>query len=193
MAKNKSKHKWLLHISLLAALAIGLSLLVWFTRITPPDPATATDQQKIDFLSSDSFTKMSSKRQSEYLDKIIPDSGTPFMPLLLNNDIPVEQRNRLMKNTLPVITPRIKERFDEYEKMTPQQQIVQLDQIIDGFLQRQTMPGQNISPQRMALALQYMDPYLRSKFRKHIPDLVNRMSQRGIIPKNGLFDNLINK
>ena len=190
MTKKKQNNKVRAYSTIIAALMlIGISLY-WIIQETPPDPKTATEQEKLDFLSSDKFVKMSNKKQLNYLDQMLPNNNAPLMPLMLNNNIPMDQRENLMKNVLPVITPRIKQRLDEYDRMTPEQQIVQLDMIIDGFLQNQTYPGQNISPQRMALALQYMDPYLRSQLRKHIPDLVSRMSERGILPKNDLFDNL---
>ena len=193
MAKIKSINIALFPGFIIAGLALSVLCIMYFMHDTAPDPKTATDQEKIDFLASERFTKMSSNKKLDYLDQLMPDKNAPLMPLIYNNQIPTDQRSKLMKNILPVITPRIKERFDEYDKMNPEQQTAQLDLIIDGFMQRQTLPGQDISPQRMALAIQYMDPYLRARFREHIPDLVNRMSQRGIFPKNDLFDNLIKK
>jgi hypothetical protein len=84
---------------------------------------------------------------------------------------------------LPVIRPMINQRLDEFEALPPRQQTARLDAIIDRMEQFRREDGaRTFLPQRLALILQYLDPYTRARLRKYMSALAKRMLERGIAP-----------
>jgi len=190
-----NEKKWIVGGASLAVLVGAVLIAFWIGREPPPDPRTATTEQTLDFLASDRFVNMSQDKKRRYLDQFLPDDDAPFITLSINPaDIPPDRRQKLLENILPVITPKINQRFDEFEQMSPDQQTAHLDKIIDRLaLYRQNNPAETITPRRMNTILQHMDPYLRARFRKHMPALMARMAARGVKPLKGMFDNLVKK
>jgi hypothetical protein len=148
----------------------------------PPDPQAATPDQTAEYLASEQFVKMDRDDKEQYLDKISRSySETPMLTLFLNSSLSEVQRQKLMENILPVIGPGISQRIDEFESLSPREQTARLDAIIDRMEQyRQSNPGTMFSPERFNLILQYIDPHIRARIRKHIPAMRQRMSERGI-------------
>jgi hypothetical protein len=139
-------------------------------------------EKAVEFLASEKFVKMSIEDKQQYLNEIRQSySETPMLTLFYNPKSPERQRQKLMENVLPVIGPIVSRRIDEFENLSPQEQTARLDAIIDQMtLFNQENGGKMFSPQRLALVLQYLDPYTRARLRKHMPDLTKRMFERGI-------------
>jgi hypothetical protein len=77
----------------------------------------------------------------------------------------------------------INQRLDEFEALPPRQQTARLDAIIDRMEQFRREDGaRTFLPQRLALILQYLDPYTRARLRKYMSALAKRMLERGIAP-----------
>jgi hypothetical protein len=139
-------------------------------------------EKAVEYLTSEKFVRMSIEDKRQYLEQIRRFySETPMLTLFYNPKISEPQRQKLMENVLPVIGPMVSQRIDEFESLSPQEQTARLDAIIDRMALFNTENGGRMfSPQRLALILQYLDPYTRARLRKHIPDLTKRMVERGI-------------
>jgi len=148
----------------------------------PPEFDVNSPEKAVEYLTSEKFVKMSIKDKQQYLEKIRRSySETPMLTLLYNPKISEPQRLKLMENVLPVISPMVSRRIDEFESLPQQEQTARLDAIIDQMALFNTEnSGRMFSPQRLALVLQYLDPYTRARLRKHIPDLTKRMVERGM-------------
>ena len=159
----------------------GLGLWGRFSS-RPPAFDVNSPEKAIEFLTSERFVRMSIEDKRQCLEQIRQSySETPMLTLFYNPKISEPQRQKLIENVLPVIGPMVSQRIDEFESMPPRQQTVRLDAIIDQMALFNTENGGRMfSPQRLALILQYLDPYTRARLRKHIPDLTKRMVERGI-------------
>jgi hypothetical protein len=148
----------------------------------PPAFDVNSPEKAVEFLTSKKFVKMSTEDKRRYLEQIRQSySKTPMLTLFYNPKISEPQRQKLMENVLPVIGPMVSQRIDEFESLPPRRQTARLDAIIDQMALFNTENGGRMfSPQRLALILQYLDPYTRARLRKHIPDLTKRMVERGI-------------
>jgi hypothetical protein len=147
-----------------------------------PEFDVNSPEKAVEYLTSEKFVKMSIEDKQQYLEQIRRSySETPMLTLLYNPKISEPQRQRLMENVLPVIGPIVSRRIDEFENLSPREQTARLDAIIDRMVLFNTENGGRMfSPQRLALVLQYLDPYTRARLRKHMPDLTKRMVERGI-------------
>jgi len=159
----------------------GLGLWGRFSS-RPPAFDVNSPEKAVEYLASEKFVRMSIEDKRQYLEQIRQSySETPMLTLFYNPKISEPQRQKLMENVLPVIGPMVSQRIDEFESLSPRQQIARLDAIIDQMALFNTENGGRMfSPQRLALILQYLDPYTRARLRKHIPDLTKRMVERGI-------------
>lgn len=148
----------------------------------PPAFEVNSPQKTVEYLASEKFVKMSMKDKRQYLEEIRQSySETPLLTLFYNPEISEPKRRKLMENVLPVIGSLVSQRIDEFESLPLRQQTARLDAIIDQIALFNTENGGKMfSPQRLALILQYLDPYTRARLRKHIPDLTKRMIERGI-------------
>jgi hypothetical protein len=61
----------------------------------------------------------------------LSDSRTPILSLVLNVTISEQKRQKVIENILPIITPAINKRLDEFEQIPLSQQVVRLDAVID--------------------------------------------------------------
>ena len=149
----------------------------------PPAFDVNSPEKTVKFLASDKFVKMSTENKRQYLNEIRQSySEAPMLTLFYDPKISEPQRQKLMANVMPVIGPIVSQRLDEFESLPPRQQTARLDAIIDRMaLFNQENGGRMFSPQRLALILQYLDPYTRARLRKHIPALTKRMVERGIL------------
>ena len=168
-------------ICILFAFLVVLSLD--FGSASPAELEAATPEQTAEYLASEQFVKLDRDDKEQYLDQINRSySETPMLTLFLNPGLSEAQRQKLMENILPVIGPGISQRIDEFESLSPQEQTARLDAIIDRMEQyRQSNPGTMFSPERFNLILQYIDPHIRARIRRHIPAMRQRMSERGIV------------
>lgn len=148
----------------------------------PPKFDVNSPDKAVEYLTSEKFVRMSIEDKRQYLEQIRRSySETPVLTLFYNPKISEPQRQKLMENVLPVIGPMVSQRIDEFESLSPQEQTARLDAIIDQMALFNTEnSGRMFSPRRLALILQYLDPYTRARLRKHIPDLTKRMIKRGI-------------
>lgn len=149
----------------------------------PPVFDVNSPEKAVEYLASKEFVKMSVEDKRQYLDEIRQSySETPLLTLFYNPKISEMQRQKLMENVLPVIGPMVSQRIDEFENLSPQEQTARLDAIIDQMALFNTEnSGRMFSPQRLALILQYLDPYTRARLRKHVPALTRRIVERGIL------------
>jgi len=159
----------------------GLGLWGRFTS-RPPEFDANSPEKAVDYLTSERFVRLSTDDKRRYIEQIRGSySETPLLTFIYNTKISEPQRLKLMENVLPVIGPMVSRRIDEFEKLSPQEQAARLDAIIDQMGSfNQENGGRILSPQRLALVLQYLDPYTRARLRKHIPKLIKRMVERGI-------------
>jgi len=165
-----------------AAVVCGAVVFFAGSDVSAPDVNEATPQVTAEFLASQEFTGMGKGEKGEFVEKVsetYPDA--PVLTLLSNSNLSEEQRNRLMANIMPVIAPVITRRLDEFESMSPKEQEARLDGIIDRIEEyRKANPQETYSPERFNLMLQFVDPHTRARLRKHIPEMRERMEQRGI-------------
>jgi hypothetical protein len=168
-----------------ALLVVVISCLGLWGRFSSRPPAfdVNSPEKAVEYLTSEKFVKMGMEAKRQYLDEIRQSySEAPMLTLFYNPEIPEPQRQKLMENVLPVIGPMVSQRIDEFENLSPQGQTARLDAIIDQMAMfNQENGGRLFSPQRLALILQYLDPYTRARLRKHIPALTRRMIERGIL------------
>lgn len=158
-------------------------LVLWGRFASQPTAFDVNSPEKaVEYLTSEKFVKMSIENKQQYLEQIRQSYGeTPMLTLLYNPKISEPQHQKLMENVLPVIGPMVSRRIDEFESLPPQEQTARLDAIIDRMVMFNTEnSGMMLSPQRLALVLQYLDPYTRARLRKHIPDLTKRIVERGM-------------
>jgi hypothetical protein len=148
----------------------------------PPAFDVNSPEKAVEYLTSEKFVRMSVEDKRQYLEQIRQSySETPMLTLFYNPKISEPQRQKLTENVLPVIGPMVSQRLDEFENLSPGEQTARLDAIIDRMAMFNTENGGRMfSPQRLALILQYLDPYTRARLRKHIPDLTKRMIERGM-------------
>lgn len=148
----------------------------------PPTFDVNSPEKTVQYLTSEKFVRMSIEDKRHYLEQIRQSySETPMLTLFYNPKISEPQRQKLVENVLPVIGPMVSQRIDEFENLSPCEQTARLDSIIDQMVLFNTENGGRMfSPQRLALILQYLDPYTRARLRKHMPDLTKRMVERGI-------------
>ena len=167
---------------LVAVSAVCAAFLFSHSGEAPPDVKEATAQETVDYLASEDFVKMDKDNKEEYLEQINKsNTQTPMLTLFLNSNLSEPQRQKLMANILPVISPLINRRIERFEKMPAQEKRILLDAIIDRMeLFRQANPDKMFSRERFNLILQYIDPHTRARLRKHIPEMHKRMAERGI-------------
>ncbi len=165
-----------------AASAVCAGFLFSRSGEAPPDASEATVQETVEYLASENFVRMDKGNKEEYLEQINKsNTETPLLTLFLNLNLSEAQRQKLMANILPVISPLINRRVEKFEKMSAQEQRVLLDAIIDRLEHfRQTNPDKVFSPERFNMILQYIDPHTRARIRKHVPAMRKRMAERGI-------------
>lgn len=172
-------------VAFCAAVAVvvicGLGLWGRFASRAPKFDVNSPEKA-VEYLTSEKFVRMSVDDKRRYIEQIRQSySETPLLTLVYNTEISEQQRQKLMENVLPVIGPMVSRRIDEFESLPPEQQTARLDAIIDQMaLFNQGNGGRMFSPQRLALVLQYLDPYTRARLRKHVPALTKRMFERGI-------------
>ncbi len=169
-----------------AVIVVGTGVLGLrkLNRPTPPEPQTSTPEEAVEYLGSEQFVKAAEDDKKEYVRQMqIRDSNTPVLSLLFNPTVTEEQRQKVLKNILPVMAPVIEQRLNDFQQLPPAQQVARLDAIIDQMQAfRKTHPETKPSAERLSMILQYVDPHTRAKLRKHMPALWERMKQRGIEP-----------
>lgn len=179
----------ILGIVVAAAIVCVVVVFLGGPDVSPPDVNEATPQVTAEYLASQEFVEMGKGGKEEFVEQVsqtYPDA--PVLTLLSNSDLSEEQREQLMANIMPVIAPVIARRLDEFENMSKQEQQTRLDAIIDRLeAYRQTNPQAMYSPERFNLMLQYVDPHTRARLRKHIPEMRERMDERGIPTGDGPF------
>ncbi len=185
MRKNTKITLW----GIIGVMAISAASFGLYQTLKPaaPDPQTATPDEVINYLSSDRFAKLAVTDRQNYMQRF-HDSQFQNDMFFFNLDpgnLSEEKRLALMKNVLPAVAPMIKQRLNEYESLPQAQQMARLDTIIDHMLRNQKSGAPvGLTPQRLNLILQYLDPETRAQIRKHVPDLLIRMGQRSIKPPN---------
>ena len=106
---------------LVAASAVCAAFLFSRSGEAPPDAKGATAQETVEYLASENFVKMDKGNKEEYLEQINKShTETPMLTLFLDSNLSETQRHKLMANILPVISPVINRRVDEFENMSPQ-------------------------------------------------------------------------
>lgn len=175
------------HAIIIASAAVVLVAICAFgiSKLSHPEPSTSqtvAPQQAVEYLTSDNFAKADRDDRQQYLQQMsVADSNTPVLSLLFNPNVSEQQRQKVIENILPVITPAINLRLDEYEQLPRAERTARLDAIIDQMQAfRKDHPNGLSSAERFNMILQYVDPHTRARLRKHLPALQNRMKQRGL-------------
>ncbi|MCF7974870.1 MAG: hypothetical protein K9N55_13710 [Phycisphaerae bacterium] len=200
MPAKETKHKSLSKILPVVAMAvIGLASVLMVTHrhinstahllASAPDPVTATEQETVAFIASDSFGKLKPEAKQDYLEKARQAHETDPRPLLpatssasasASDLITKAQRDKAFQNILPILNQVVKQRLDAYEGMAPQAQRAQLDLFVDRIKQMQSNGSEGFDPDRFKQFLEHVDPYTRAKMRKNLPALEQRMRERGV-------------
>ncbi len=166
-------------VVLVAVCVFGISKL---SRPEPPTPQAVAPRQAVEYLTSDNFAEADKEDRQQYLRQMsVADSNTPVLSLLFNPNVSEQQRQKIIENILPVITPSINHRLDEFERLPRAERTARLDAIIDQMQAfRKDNPNGLSSADRFNMMLQYVDPHTRARLRKHLPALQYRMKQRGL-------------
>jgi len=175
-------------VSVAAVLVVTVVAWLGDSLPKPPDPQTATVQEKAEYLATDRFGDLEVDEKREYLEQLRQETEVENQPRpLLMPDLTDAQRDQMIKNMMPVISQWVNERWAEYETLSPSEQQARLDQVIDRIEEyRQQNPQayrdrmKRFTPERLNMFLEHTDPKTRSKISRFRTALEQRMKERGV-------------
>ena len=179
------KHMWIVLAGCVLVISVaGLAYVVWPS--SPPDPATQSPEETASYVASKQFAKLDDAEKQDYLSQI---QGRREL-FRAAQDLSEEDRQKLRENVRPLFRRAMEDRVDEYFELSPEEQTVFLDGMIDQMEtmrqgrpdrpagERQRRPG--FTPDRMKNMLENTPPESRAKFVEFMDAVRKRRKERGL-------------
>ncbi|MBI9018078.1 MAG: hypothetical protein JEZ07_12550 [Phycisphaerae bacterium] len=180
-------------IASLAGLILAGSVtacILYFNSNQPEKDAPV--EEKVNYLASEDFGKLSSEKKRDYIETIKPekeeqnrDAGREYF-----ESLDEDQQIQLMTNMMQAFKPMIEKEIDKFEKMPQAEQDALVNKIIDGIVDRRKKnPNdprhdrmKNISPKMMNALLENTNPEMRAHLNNFKKKLNKKLIENNLEP-----------
>jgi mono/diheme cytochrome c family protein len=138
------RNKWLwfgIPATVLITAAAATSGIMWLNRPSLKDAPQKTDTKQVAaYLASDKFNQLSMQDKQKYVSQI-SDGKPPWQVMRSGDNLSKEERDKLRENLQPVMQQVMKERLNNFFKMSPEDREKELDKIMGQMRQGGGMRG----------------------------------------------------